>query len=97
MLIDEKWVSVIQADGLTSASLQEAKKEYNLQNMHLDRRIRLFQWNKSYSQKLFLFVCKIFSDYYNRFQEGFYYRFYLVDLYRKVRIGEYIFLRGFLW
>jgi hypothetical protein len=30
MLIDEKWVSVIQADGLTSASLQEAKKEYNL-------------------------------------------------------------------
>ena len=66
-----------------------------LKNMHLDRRIRLFQWNKSYSQKLFLFVCKIFSDYYNRFQEGFYYRFYLVDLYRKVRIGEYIFLRGF--
>jgi hypothetical protein len=40
MLIDEKWVSVIQADGLTSASLQEAKKEYILYKIHLDRRLR---------------------------------------------------------
>lgn len=40
MLIDEKWVSVIQADGLTSASLQEAKKEYILYKNHLDRRLR---------------------------------------------------------
>jgi len=39
MLIDEKWVSVIQADGLTSASLQEAKKEYILYKNHLDRRL----------------------------------------------------------
>jgi hypothetical protein len=30
----------------------------------------------------------------NRLQEGFYYRFYFVHLYSKVRIGEYIFLRG---
>ena len=40
MLIDEKWVSVIQAEGLTSASLQEAKKEYILYKIHLDRRLR---------------------------------------------------------
>lgn len=40
MLIDEKWVSTIQADGLTSASLQEAKKEYILYKNHLDRRLR---------------------------------------------------------
>ena len=26
--------------------------------MHLDRRIRLFQWNKSYSQKLFYLSVK---------------------------------------
>ena len=40
MLIDEKWVSVIQAEGLTSASLQEAKKEYILYKNNLDRWLR---------------------------------------------------------
>ena len=62
-----------------------------LKNMHLDRRIRLFQSNKSYNQKLF-FGFKFFSDW-----ESFYYRFYLVHLYRIVRIGEYIFLRGVVY
>ena len=43
MLIDEKWVSVIQADGLTSASLQEAKKEYNTTNKRCT-------WSDDYAQ-----------------------------------------------